>query len=148
MAATIYECLFLLDTAKVSGDVAGAGKQIQAILEKNQAEVLASRPWDERRLAYSIKKHKKGLYYLTYFRTEGKNLVNIRRDIALSELILRSLMLAIHPKLVDTMLSVARDEHALALQLMHEDQPDEPAGEGEDRRGRRAPEAAAVAAKE
>lgn len=144
MAANIYECMFLLDTSKVSGDVAGAGKQIQALLEKNHAEVLASRPWDERRLAYAISKHKKGLYYLIYFKTEGKNLVTIRHDVALNEMILRCLTLKIHPKLVDTMLAMARDEHALALQLMHEDQPDGSSGagngmaeEGGARRGRR-----------
>lgn len=137
MAANVYECMFLLDTAKVSGDVAGAGKQIQALLEKNQAEVLASRPWDERRLAYAIKKHKKGLYYMTYFRSEGKNLVNIRRDIALNEMILRSLMLCIHPKFVDPMLAMAKEEHALALQLIREDRTDDGFEGSDDRRGRR-----------
>ena len=74
MPASVYECMFLLDTNKVAGDVQAAAKQLHTILERNQAKVLASRPWDERRLAYPIRKHKKGLYYLTYFRTEGKNL--------------------------------------------------------------------------
>jgi small subunit ribosomal protein S6 len=117
--------MFLLDTNKVAGDVNAAAKQLHAILERNQAEVLASRPWDERRLAYSIKKHKKGLYYLTYFRTEGKNVVNIERDCALNELILRALVLAIDPKLVDAMLTMARDEHAVALQTVNEPPPDD-----------------------
>jgi small subunit ribosomal protein S6 len=131
MPANVYECMFLLDTNKVSGDVAAAAKQLHTIMEKNQAEVLASRPWDERRLAFPINKHKKGLYYLTYFRTEGKNLVNIERDIALNEMILRSMVLKVDPKMVDTMLTLARDEHALALQLIHDDESSEtPSGEG------------------
>ncbi len=125
MPANVYECMFLLDTNKVAGDVTSAAKQLHAILERNQAEVLASRPWDERRLAYPIKKHKKGLYYLTYFRTEGKNVANIERDCALSELILRTLILAIDPKLVDAMLTMARDEHAVALQTVNEPPPDD-----------------------
>jgi small subunit ribosomal protein S6 len=120
MAANTYECMFLLDPAKMSGDPGNAAKQVEAILTKNNAEVLASRQWDERRLAYPIKGHKKGLYYLTYFRSEGKNLVNIERDCALNEAILRYLPLRVHPKLVDTMLSLARDEHALALQAVPE----------------------------
>ena len=120
MAANTYECMFLLDPAKVSGDAASADKQVETILTKNHAEVLASRQWDERRLAYPIKGHKKGLYYLTYFRSEGKNLVNIERDCAFNEAILRYLTLRVHPKLVDTMLSLARDEHALALQAVPE----------------------------
>jgi small subunit ribosomal protein S6 len=113
--------MFLLDTNKVAGDVPAAAKQLHGILERNHAEILASRPWDERRLAYPIRNHKKGLYYLTYFRTEGKNLVGIDHDCHLSELVLRQMVLRVDPKLVDTMLALARDEHALALQSMHEE---------------------------
>src|SRR5437870_13437335 len=120
MPANVYECLFLLDTSKVAGDVSAAAKQIHTILERHQAEILASRPWDERRLAYPIKGQKKGLYYLTYFRTEGKNLIPIEQDMALNEMIMRSLVLRVDPKHVDTMLAIARDEHALALQLAPE----------------------------
>src|SRR5437879_367963 len=93
MAANVYECMFLLDTNKVAGDEAAAAKQLSGLLEKNQAELLANRKWDERRLAYAIGNHKKGLYYLTYFRTEGKNLVNIERDCSLNEMILRTMIL-------------------------------------------------------
>ncbi|MHB1422122.1 MAG: 30S ribosomal protein S6, partial [Gemmataceae bacterium] len=125
MPANVYECMFLLDTNKVAGDVPNAAKQLHAILERNQAEVLASRPWDERRLAYPINGHKKGLYYLTYFRAEGKSIVGIERDCVLSELILRELILKVDPKHVDIMLQLARDEHAVALQTVTEPPPDD-----------------------
>ncbi len=115
MAANVYECMFLLDSNKVAGDVHAAQAQLHSLLEKHQAEILASRPWDERRLAYPVNGHKKGLYYLTYFKIEGKKLVDIEQDVALNETILRSMVLRIDPKLVDTMLAIARDEHATAL---------------------------------
>ena len=130
MPGSVYECMFLLDTNKVAGDVPAAAKQLHGILERHQAEILASRPWDERRLSYAIKNHKKGLFYLTYFRTEGKNLKPIEQDIALSEIIIRSLMLRIDPKLVDTMLALARDEHALALHNVADEPAEEAAAEG------------------
>jgi small subunit ribosomal protein S6 len=117
--------MFLLDTNKVAGDVPAAAKQLHAVLERNHAEVLASRPWDERRLAYPINGHKKGLYYLTYFRSEGKNLVGIERDCSLTEVILRTLILKVDPKHVDIMLQLARDEHAVALQTVTEPPPEE-----------------------
>src|SRR5436309_14133240 len=113
MAANVYECMFLLDTTKVGGDVPGAAKQLHTMLERSNAEILASRPWDERRLSYAVKGHKKGLYYLIYMRAEGKSLINVERDLSLNELVLRSLFLRIDPKLVATMLNLARDEHAL-----------------------------------
>ena len=73
-ANNVYECMFLLDSGKVSGDIPAAADRLHAILQKHQAEILASRPWDERRLSYPIRKQKKGLYYLTYFRIDTKNI--------------------------------------------------------------------------
>jgi small subunit ribosomal protein S6 len=144
MPAAVYECMFLLDTNKVAGDVPGAAKQLHTILEKNNAEILASRPWDERRLAYPIREnnvvHKKGLFYLTYFRAEGPALSKIQADVGLNEMVLRSLVLRIDPKLVDIMLQLAQDEHAVALQTVTETPPEEGGegnGEGPPRRGRR-----------
>jgi small subunit ribosomal protein S6 len=140
MPANVYECMFLLDTTKVAGDVASADKHLRTLLEKNHAEILVSRTWDERRLAYPIKKQKKGLYYLTYFSSEGKNLVNIEHDCALSEMILRMMILKIEPKLVDTMLALAKGEHAVALHNYQEEPTAETAeGNGEGRRKRPEP---------
>ncbi|MBI3410845.1 MAG: 30S ribosomal protein S6 [Planctomycetes bacterium] len=121
MAAKVYECMFVLDTSKVAGDVPAADKALRGILEKHNAEVLVSRPWDERRLTYPIRNQKKGLYYLTYFSSEGKNLAEIEHDCALNEMILRMMVLRIDPKLVDTMLSIAKGEHAVALHNIQEE---------------------------
>jgi small subunit ribosomal protein S6 len=124
MPANVYECMFLLDTSKVAGDVANADKQLRTIFERNNAEVLVSRPWDERRLAYPIRNQKKGLYYLTYFSAEGKSLTGIEQDCKLSEIILRQMVLRIDPKLVETMLSIAKGEHAVALHNIQEEPTD------------------------
>jgi small subunit ribosomal protein S6 len=125
MPANVYECMFLLDTNKVAGDLATVEAQLLGMVQKHHAEPLAYRPWDERRLSYPIAKHKKGLYYLMYVRTEGKNLREIEKDIALNETILRSLILKIDPKLVETMLSLAKGEHAPALHNIHDEPGDD-----------------------
>jgi small subunit ribosomal protein S6 len=121
MAANVYECMFILDASKVAGNLDAADKQLRGLLEKNNAEVLVCRLWDERKFTYPIGKQKKGIYYLTYFSSEGKNLVPIEHDCALNEMILRQLVIKIHPKLVETMLSLAKGEHAVALHNMQEE---------------------------
>jgi small subunit ribosomal protein S6 len=133
MKENVYECMFILDTGKVGGDVVNAEKQVNSLLEKNHAQVLASRPWDERRFAYPINNHKKGLYYLTYFRTEGKNVASLEKDCALNEMILRMLVLRIEPKWVDTMLAIAREEHAAALHNVTQEPTDDGILEDDDR---------------
>src|SRR5882672_7622165 len=121
MAANVYECMFILDSSKVAGNLETAEKQIRATLEKHSAEVLVARLWDEQKFTYPIKKQKKGIYYLTYFSSEGKNLVAIENDCSLNEMILRQMILKIHPKLVETMLSLAKGEHAAPLHNMQEE---------------------------
>jgi hypothetical protein len=74
-----------------------------------------------------------------YFRTEGKNIATLERDFALNEMILRALILNVDPKLVDIMLQLARDEHAVALQTVTEPPPDELGGSEEGERGPRRP---------
>ncbi len=43
MPANVYECMFLLDTSKVAGDVPAAEKQLHTILERHHAEILVAR---------------------------------------------------------------------------------------------------------
>ena|SRR5436190_4535032 len=137
MPANVYECMFLLDNNKVAGDLPAVVKVLHATLEKHNAEILASRSWGEHKLAYPVKGQKKGLYYLTYFRTEGKNIAGLEHDLALNESLLRNLILKIDPKYVEVMLAVARDERALAYQAAHDSGSDDLGGGGGDDRGGR-----------
>ena len=72
MPRNVYEFMFLLDTSKIAGDLQGAVATIHASLEKHGCEILASRHWDERKLAYQIGNQKKGEYYLIYFAATRK----------------------------------------------------------------------------
>jgi small subunit ribosomal protein S6 len=121
MPVTHYECLFLIDTTKTSGNVDTAKAQLHATLEKYGAEILASRPWDDRRLAYPIKGHKKGLYYLTFFKADSLKITEMEHDFRLSELVLRHLVSHIDPKWAAEMLEVAKDDHRQAYQAMREE---------------------------
>ena len=69
MPANVYEIMFILDTNKVAGDEAGIIKLLHGLLERNHAEVMATRRWTETKLAYPVGNHKKGLYILMFFRS-------------------------------------------------------------------------------
>lgn len=107
LARNMYEGMFLLDSGKTSGNWDAATKLVHGILERHRAEVVASRPWDERRLTYSVKGHKKGMYLLTYFRADGPSLSEIEHDCRINEAILRQLVLKVHPKLADQLVAQA-----------------------------------------
>ncbi len=82
-------------------------QHVHDILAKHSSEIVASRQWDERRLAYPVEGHKKGTYLLTYFKTEGGNIRDIVADCRLSDLVLRELILKVHPKLADHLVDQA-----------------------------------------
>ncbi|APW60859.1 30S ribosomal protein S6 [Paludisphaera borealis] len=107
MPLNTYEAMFLLDSTKAAAAWDDTVKQVHDILAKHDSEIVASRQWDERRLAYPIEGHKKGTYLLTYFRTDGSKLHDIVADCHLSDVILRELILKVHPKLEENLVNQA-----------------------------------------
>jgi small subunit ribosomal protein S6 len=99
--------MFLLDSSKAATAWEETVKHVHDILTKHSSEIVASRQWDERRLAYPVEGHKKGTYLLTYFKTEGTKLKEIVADCHLSDLIVRELILKVHPKLEEQLVSQA-----------------------------------------
>jgi small subunit ribosomal protein S6 len=99
--------MFLLDSAKVAVSWDDSVKQVHDILTKHQSEIVASRQWDERRLAYPVEGHKKGTYLLTYFKCDGANIKEIVADCHLNDVILRELILKVHPKLIEHLVNQA-----------------------------------------
>ncbi|MCS7021056.1 MAG: 30S ribosomal protein S6 [Gemmataceae bacterium] len=127
MPVNTYETMLLLDPSKVNADSEGVIKQLHALWERHEATILISRPWDyNHRLAYPIRKLKKGAYHVIYYQQDSQKQRELDRDIKLQEgLVLRHLTLRLHPKWVDVMLSVAREDQstAFALRGMREDLP-------------------------
>ena len=107
MPVNTYEGMFLLDSTKAAAAWDDTVKHVHDILTKHSSEIVASRQWDERRLAYPINGHKKGTYLLTYFRTDGSKLKEIVADCHLSDLILRELILKVPPKLEEQLVNQA-----------------------------------------
>lgn len=128
MPVNTYEGMFLLDSAQAAAAWDDSVQRVHDILTKHGSEIVASRQWDERRLAYPIEGHKKGTYLLTYFRTDGANLKEIVSDCHLSDLILRELILKVHPKLEEHLVNQAMtsNPNAEAEEGGEEDQDDRP----------------------
>ena len=91
--AELYESMFLLDNDTVRANWNTAKSIVTDALEKYGGEVLTARRFDERRLAYPIKGHKRATYLLTFGRIPAEGLVPLRRDLELDERVLRYLIL-------------------------------------------------------
>ena len=92
----------------VRRDPAGVAAQIPKMIESCGGELLASRLWNEQRLAYPIEGHRKGTYWLSYFRMDTGQVVAFNRACRLNENVVRNLTLKVEPRLVDTLVAHAR----------------------------------------
>jgi len=84
--------MFLFDAATVTTE-AEAHEEVKRLLDRSEAEIVLCRKWEERRLAYEIKKCKRGLYILAFFMAAPEKVVGLERDAHLSEKVLRLLVL-------------------------------------------------------
>jgi len=108
LAQNAYEGMFILDSNRYGRDPDAVSGRISEIIQRAGGEILVSRLWEERRLAYPIKGHRRGTYWLTYFRLDSSRLAEIRRQCQLNESILRKLFLKVDPRIVDTLVTHAR----------------------------------------
>ena len=90
----IYEGMFLLDSARASKDWEGTKALVDGVLARYGAKPILMDRWDERKLCYTIKRQKRGTYYLGYFDAPGDAVGQIRRDLVLTEGVIRFLILS------------------------------------------------------
>ncbi|HBO44940.1 MAG TPA: 30S ribosomal protein S6 [Planctomycetaceae bacterium] len=120
MATNVYEAMFILDSNRYGRNPESVVGQIPKMIEEANGEVLVSRLWEERRLAYPIEGHRKGTYWLTYFRADGKEVAALERKCRLSETILRALFLKVDPRIVDALIAHAQGGPALSARPVEE----------------------------
>ncbi len=110
MAENVYEGMFILDSNRYGRDPEGVSGRVSKLIEKAGGRLLVSRLWEERRLAYTIRGHRKGTYWLTYFHLDGAKLAEVERNCHLNDAFLRVLFLKVDPRIVDTLLAHAQPD--------------------------------------
>ena len=105
----VYEGMFILEPGRYARDPGAGTQQIADLIGQQGGTVLAARLWDERKLAYPIKGHKKGVYWLTYFKMPGDGLTTLERQCEINDDILRKLVLRVDDRIADALV-----QHALS----------------------------------
>lgn len=122
MKPRTYEGMYLFDPSATSNWKA-VESEIERIMERAGAELIGIEKWDERRLAYEIKRRKRGCYVRTYFRAPRTGITGIERDAQLSETILRLLVLTCD--LTEDQLEQFREKSAEQSALLKAPPPEE-----------------------
>jgi ribosomal protein S6 len=91
----IYEMMYLLDNDAVRVGWTEAKATVAGLMEKHGGKVLASRRWDERKLAYPIQRRSRGTYLLTHAEMPPEGVTPLRRELDLADSVLRYLILSV-----------------------------------------------------
>ena len=101
-------------------------KTVEKLVAEAGGEVLVSRLWEERRLAYPINGQRKGAYWLMYFKLGTGNLGELTRSCEINDSILRQLFIRLPDSLVEPILAHAQGASAAG------DAPNEEEGTAEE----------------
>lgn len=102
-----YEGMFILDSNRYASNPEGMSGEVLALLQRVGGTLLASRPWQDGKLAYAMDGHRKGMYYLTYFTLDTQKLPELERLVKLNENIIRHLIIALEQALIEPMVAMA-----------------------------------------
>ena len=89
----LYEGMFLIDNDVVRAGWREAKSAVTKLVAKHGGEIRSCRRWDERRLAYPIKRRRRATYLLTYCDLPSTALAPLNRDLEINEVVLRHLLL-------------------------------------------------------
>ena len=107
--------MFIFDPNRYAKDPGGISGKVTTMIEELGGTVRASRLWNEQRLAYPIKGHRKGSYWLTYCHLEPEKVTELNRACQLNDNILRHLVIKIDVRLEETLIA-----HALGKTIEEE----------------------------
>ena len=109
MAEKVYESMFIFNANAYARNPGGAGNSIREIVESVGGELLASRMWNEQKLAYPINGQRKGVYWLSYVKMDTDALPKFNRACKLTDIIIRHMVIGVDPRLVDTLVAAANE---------------------------------------
>jgi small subunit ribosomal protein S6 len=110
LANASYECLFIFDSNHYARDPGGIASSVQSMIGDLGGEILVSRLWAEQRLAYQIKGHSKGTYWLAIFNLDSLKLKELNRTCQLNDSLLRHMFTRLDDRLVNVLVAHALEK--------------------------------------
>ena len=88
----LYEAMWLVDPGAARENFTKVVAGIKELVEKSGGAWVNGDKWEERKLAYPIKKRKRGMFVLSHFSAPPDQMPRLERNIQISDLVLRALI--------------------------------------------------------
>lgn len=87
-----YESLFILNPALDETEVGKVVNKVGEFIKKSGGEILKIDNWGKKKLAYEVKKQKKGYYILLNFRMKPGTIGELERSLKLTDPVIKFLI--------------------------------------------------------
>lgn len=108
-----YENLVILDPNLDEKATEEAVERVKNIIIKKGGDVLKSENWGHRKLAFDIKKHKKGTYVLILFKAPPSTIAELEKFYKVFDLALKFMVIKLGRKEIDKIMSPQLGESSL-----------------------------------
>lgn len=88
---TCYETLFVVQPALTEEEIKSEIEKIVAVVEGQNAEVLATNDMGMKKLAYQVQKNSRGYYTVLLYKGEGNIINEIERNLKINENVIKFL---------------------------------------------------------
>ena len=127
----LYEAMYIVDSALDEAALEGIVSTLEQHLQNLGGELVATREFGRRRLAFEIDGHTAGTYMITYFKSFGDVVDEVKHEMHLIEGIVRGIVVVANPKAIfDPQAKATEPEAAAAAEAPAAEAPAEaPAAE-------------------
>lgn len=88
-----YEAMFIFKPTLNEDETKGILGNVSELIIRNGGEVVEPQNFGRRKLAYDIKRHKEGLYYIINFKGQSQAISKLEKAYRLNDSILRTLII-------------------------------------------------------
>ncbi|MEW6681852.1 MAG: 30S ribosomal protein S6 [Nitrospirota bacterium] len=96
----VYETIFIVKTSVSEEELAALVAKVRGVIEKHGGEVLKVENWGKKKLAYEVRKEKKGTYVFYRFRGPGAVVSELERQYRVEDAIIKFITVKCDPKLL------------------------------------------------
>lgn len=90
-----YESITILKPTLTDEEVAEVIEKIKVIIEEAGGEIVSSDNWGKRKLAYEVKKERRGIYIVQHFKVKGSTIIALEQHYRFSESIIKYMTIRI-----------------------------------------------------
>jgi small subunit ribosomal protein S6 len=105
-----YEAMFIFTNSAVNTDWDAQEQKLLEAFQRTGCEVLRRLKWDERALAYPIRRQKRGSFFLVYFQGPPAAVAEITNETNLNEKVLRLMVVERKGKAFFDMINMSDDD--------------------------------------